>query len=56
MASSKNQNLGLGVFLFFIGFALLAQRMGWVSFDSKLLLPIGLMAWGLSYILNALRK
>jgi hypothetical protein len=56
MASSKNTNIGLGFFLVLIGFALLAQQMGWISFDSKLLLPVGLIAWGLSYILKAVIK
>lgn len=54
MASAKKQNLGLGIFLLLVGFGLLAQQMGWISFDPRLLLPIGLMAWGLSYILKAL--
>ncbi|MGA0332483.1 MAG: LiaI-LiaF-like domain-containing protein [Kiritimatiellia bacterium] len=55
MTSAKNENLGCGIFLVLVGVSLLAERMGWIPFDAEWLLPVALIAWGLSYVLRALK-
>jgi len=56
MADPKNENLGCGIILVLAGVVIRAQRMGWVQVDIEWLFPLALIAWGLFYVLKALRK
>jgi len=54
MAQNKT-SIGCGVFLVLAGFALLAERMGWIPFDIAWFLPTVLVAVGIAKIFDALR-
>lgn len=55
MADNRAKGLGCGVFLVLAGFALLAERMGWIPFDVAWFLPVVLVAVGLAKVFEALR-
>jgi len=56
MSDPKNENLGCGILLVAAGVIILSQRMGWFEMDAEKLLPFVLIAWGLFYVLKALRR
>lgn len=52
----RDKGIGCGVFLILIGVALVADRMGWISFKAVWLLPAVLIALGVGEVFDALRK
>jgi hypothetical protein len=52
----KSKGIGCGVFLILIGIALVADRMGWISFKAVWFLPAVLIALGVGEVFDALRK
>ena len=54
--SSGSPPIGFGIFLLIAGLALLAERMGWMPNDIEWGLPLVLITWGLSTLIEKLRK
>jgi hypothetical protein len=54
MPHAERRGIGFGLFIFFAGCALLAERVGWLPASTDWLLPAILIAWGLSELYQKL--
>lgn len=52
---SEHKGIGFGLFLVLAGLALLAERLGWLPNSFDWLLPVILIAWGCSELLQRLK-